>query len=139
MSKKENRARRTAVPPRRHASFATGKITSMQRVSPVSASLRLQQVTLSIHDDDWSQSATLSLESVEHDTFKPDPFHLRAPPMEATVDRMHLTFHDTSLGGRLKEMSRRSACRELKAALSSHPASTNAILTSMREYGCDKR
>ncbi len=138
LPKKENNVRQTAAPAHRHASFAIGKITSTKWIPPANASPTAQQVDLSISSDDWTQPATPSLGSVEHDTFKPDPFHRRAPPMEATVDRMLLTFHDTSLGGRLKEMSRRSACRELKAALSSHPASTNAILASMKKYGCDK-
>ena len=70
--------------------------------------------------------------------FRPDPLR-RNPVMIAPLqDRMHLTFHDTSLGGRINEASRRSACRDLDAALAKASQSADAILASMRDLKCRK-
>jgi len=51
--------------------------------------------------------------------------------------RMQVKFHDMSLGGRLQAMSKRRYCGELRGALARQPQSANAILSSMRERGCE--
>lgn len=108
---------------------------------PVIASPRALQVVTSsspkstptLTADDWSVPAPASAGEA---TFAHNPLARRPRPMQASADRLRLTFHDRSIGGRLKEMSRNAACRELSAALSTNPASANAILASMNDWGC---
>jgi hypothetical protein len=85
--------------------------------------------------DDWSVPPSLPVGEAKN-AFAHNPLVRRPGPMQASVKRLRLTFHDRSMGGLLKAMSRNAACHELSSALSSNPASANAILESMKDWGC---
>jgi len=57
-------------------------------------------------------------------------------PAQAAVSRLHVRIQDRSLAGRLNSLSKRRNCGELRAALSTHPESTAAIMGAMEQQGC---
>lgn len=133
------------TPARRGTSPTRANATSPKKQARASApTMTIDSIAVPVdaHEpvvgDSWSTPYASTPDEVERETFEPDLLRPRVSPMPATVDRMRLTFHDTSLVGRMKAMGRLSACRELKSALSANPASASAILATMHEYGCHK-
>ena len=58
--------------------------------------------------------------------------------MEASPERMGLTFMDRSIGGVLQRMTKNNICGELRLSLLSVEGSADAILRTMRAYGCTR-
>ena len=56
---------------------------------------------------------------------------------EPAPSQLHVAMQDRSLAGRLRSLSKRRNCGELRAALSTRPESTAAILNAMERQGCD--
>ncbi|MNN31591.1 hypothetical protein D3C81_1452860 [compost metagenome] len=52
--------------------------------------------------------------------------------------RLRLVMQDTTLMGRISEMSRRADCAELARALQSNKSSADSILASMQSRGCGR-
>lgn len=90
-------------------------------------------------EDEWGLARSVSDQTPEGMNFKPDPLRRRQAPIATSTNRMHLRMQDRSIGGMLQAMTKASICRELRRALSSSPASADAILASMEKYGCGKR
>ncbi len=89
-----------------------------------------------VGDDQWTPNALGgATESPDTSLFVRDPLKRRPARMEASQDRLHLTFTDRSFGGVLKRMTQRDICGELRRSLDS--TSAEAALASMRKYGCN--
>ena len=112
----------------------TQKVTVVD-LSPAATSTSALDV---IGDDQWTPNALgAATESpATSSSFLRDPLKRRPERMEATQDRMHLTFTDRSLGGMLKRMTQRGNCLDLRRALVSDPTSSEVTLATMRKYGC---
>lgn len=60
----------------------------------------------------------------------------RPPALESVTYHLQVTMIDSSLGGRLRAMTKQRICGELRAALTNHAESHASIRASLREYGC---
>lgn len=91
-----------------------------------------------VGDDQWTPSALgAATESpATSSSFLRNPLKRSPERMEATQDRLHLTFTDRSFGGMLKRMTQRGNCLDLRRALVSDPTSAEVTLATMRKYGC---
>lgn len=106
-------------------------------LSPAATSTSVLDV---VGDDQWAPIAfgAATESPATSSLFLRDPLKRRPDRMEASQNRLNLTFRDRSFGGVLKRMTQRDICGDLRRGLVSNPTSAEVTLATMRKYGCTR-
>ncbi|MGH8758770.1 MAG: hypothetical protein ACREVW_04555 [Burkholderiales bacterium] len=106
---------------------------------PITPTVHAPAALQVVEDDSWniptSQFRGQGQDGIGR-RFEPNPLGKRQRSFDAPVERLSVTFHDRSVGGRLQQMVKAGICGDLRRGLTASPASSAAIMESMRKNGC---